>query len=175
MMNCLKKIAACLGMLGIVLSAQAQNIQEKVMKERVSFKNGPWTMAGELYLPEGFSTESKYAAVIVVHPGGGVKEQTAGKYAELMAGDGFVAIAFDASHQGESEGEPRRLDSPYNRVEDVKCAVDYLTTLPYVDRSRIGAMGICAGGGYAINAALTEKRIKAVAGISPVDAGLSTG
>lgn len=174
MMNCLKKIAACLGMLGIVLSAQAQNIQEKVMKERVSFKNGPWTMAGELYLPEGFSTESKYAAVIVVHPGGGVKEQTAGKYAERMAGDGFVAIAFDASHQGESEGEPRRLDNPYNRVEDVKCAVDYLTTLPYVDRSRIGAMGICAGGGYAINAALTEKRIKAVAGISPVDAGLST-
>lgn len=173
-MNCLKKITACLGLLGIILSSQAQNTQEGVMKEQVSFKNGPWKMAGELSLPEGFSAESKYAAIVVVHPGGGVKEQTAGKYAERMAREGFVTIAFDASHQGESEGKPRRLDSPYNRVEDVKCAVDFLTTLPYIDRNRIGAMGVCAGGGYAINAALTEKRIKAVAGISPVDAGLST-
>lgn len=173
-MNYLKSITACLCLSGITLASQAQNTQEKVMKEQVSFKNGPWKMAGELYLPESFNVESKYAAIIVVHPGGGVKEQTAGNYAACMAREGFVAIAFDASHQGESEGEPRRLDSPYNRVEDVKCAVDFLTTLPYIDRSRIGAMGICAGGGYAINAALTEKRIKAVAGISPVDAGLST-
>lgn len=141
-MNYLKNITAYLCMLGISLASQAQNTQEEVMKEQVKFKNGPWTMAGELYLPESFSHESKYAAIIVVHPGGGVKEQTAGRYAERMAGEGFVAIAFDASHQGESEGEPRRLDSPYNRVEDVKCAVDFLTTLPYIDRSRIGAMGI---------------------------------
>lgn len=173
-MNYQKSMTACLFVLGIALLLQAQNTQEKVMKEQVRFKNGSWKMAGELYLPKGFSIELKYPAIIVVHPGGGVKEQAAGRYAQRMASEGFVSIAFDASHQGESEGEPRRLDSPYNRVEDVKCAVDFLTTLPYIDRGRIGAMGICAGGGYAINAALTEKRIKAVAGISPVDAGLST-
>ena len=131
-------------------------------------------MVGDLFLPENFDSKAQYAAIIVVHPGGGVKEQTAGLYAELMAKEGFITLAFDASHQAESEGEPRRLDSPYNRVEDIKCAVDILTTLPYINRQGIGVMGVCAGGGYAINAALTEKRIKAVAGISPVDAGLST-
>ena len=153
---------------------QAQEKEKGIMKEKVSFKNGIWKMAGDLYLPEDFDKNRKYAAIICVHPGGGVKEQTAGLYAEKLAGRGFVTFAFDASHQGESEGEPRRLDSPYERVEDVKCAVDFLTTLSYIDRKSIGAMGVCAGGGYAINAALTEKRIRAVAGVSPVDAGLST-
>lgn len=153
---------------------QAQEKEKGIMKEKVSFKNGIWKMAGDLYLPKDFDKNRKYAAIICVHPGGGVKEQTAGLYAEKLAGRGFVTLAFDASHQGESEGEPRRLDSPYERVEDVKCAVDFLTTLSYIDRKCIGAMGVCAGGGYAINAALTEKRIRAVAGVSPVDAGLST-
>lgn len=153
---------------------QAQEKEKGIMKEKVSFKNGIWKMAGDLYLPKDFDKNRKYAAIICVHPGGGVKEQTAGLYAEKLAGRGFVTFAFDASHQGESEGEPRRLDSPYERVEDVKCAVDFLTTLSYIDRKSIGAMGVCAGGGYAINAALTEKRIRAVAGVSPVDAGLST-
>lgn len=153
---------------------QAQEKEKGIMKEKVSFKNGIWKMAGDLYLPVDFDKNRKYAAIICVHPGGGVKEQTAGLYAEKLAGRGFVTLAFDASHQGESEGEPRRLDSPYERVEDVKCAVDFLTTLSYIDRKGIGAMGVCAGGGYAINAALTEKRIRAVAGVSLVDAGLST-
>lgn len=166
-------IGCCLfGMFAV--SLQAKEKKENIMKERVYFKNGIWKMAGDLYLPEGFNESGKYAAIICVHPGGGVKEQTAGLYAQRLAENGFVSLAFDASHQGDSEGEPRRLDSPYERVEDVKCAVDYLTTLPYIDRKRIGAMGVCAGGGYAINAALTEKRIRAVAGVSPVDAGLST-
>lgn len=170
-------ISLIIGLCLIGLSSAGLQAQEKgkeIMKEKVSFKNGIWKMAGDLYLPEDFDKNRKYAAIICVHPGGGVKEQTAGLYAEKLAGRGFVTIAFDASHQGESEGEPRRLDSPYERVEDVKCAVDFLTTLSYIDRKSIGAMGVCAGGGYAINAALTEKRIRAVAGVSPVDAGLST-
>lgn len=165
----------CLCLFGLHFSKlQAEEKEHQVMKEKVSFKNGVWKMAGDLYLPENFNENTKYAAIVCVHPGGGVKEQTAGLYAERLARYGFVTLAFDASHQGDSEGEPRRLDNPYERVEDIKCAVDFLTTLPYINRTRIGAMGVCAGGGYAINAALTEKRIRAVAGISPVDAGLSS-
>lgn len=172
MKKILSIISLCLLATSIRLSAQTA--EKHTIMEKVMFKNGVWKMAGHLYLPEGFDKNADYAAIVVVHPGGGVKEQTAGLYAERLAREGFVTLAFDASHQGESEGEPRRLDSPYNRVEDTKCAVDFLTTLPYVDRRRIGAMGICAGGGYAINTALTEKRIRAVAAVSPVDAGLST-
>ncbi|WP_249671293.1 alpha/beta hydrolase, partial [Bacillus thuringiensis] len=75
---------------------------------------------------------------------------------------GYVTIAFDASYQGESEGEPRYIEEPAARVEDIRCAVDYLTTLAYLDNNRIGVLGVCAGGGYAVNAAMTERRIKAV-------------
>lgn len=144
------------------------------MKQRENFQHHVWKMVADLYLPEPFDNAKKYPAIVCVHPGGGVKEQTIGTYARELAEVGYVTLAFDATHQGESGGMPQHLDSPFDRIEDVKCAVDYLTTLPYVDRSRIGVFGVCAGGGYSINAALTEKRIKAVAVVSPVDAGLST-
>ncbi|RDZ18855.1 hypothetical protein C3744_00195 [Priestia megaterium] len=141
------------------------------MKKSITFKNNTLNMAGNLYLPEGFDENKKYPAIVSVHPGGGVKEQTAGLYAKKLSDNGFVALAFDASCQGESEGEPRLLEDPYARVEDVRCAVDYLTTLPYVDQEKIGALGICAGGGYVVAAAPTERRIKAVATVSAVDIG----
>ena len=141
------------------------------MRKSVKFKNSNFDMAGNLYLPEDFNENQKYQAVVCVHPGGGVKEQVAGLYAQKLSENGFIALAFDASHQGESGGEPRYLENPTARVEDVRCAVDYLSTLPFVDVEKIGALGICAGGGYAVNSALTEKRRKAVAGISSVDIG----
>lgn len=141
------------------------------MKESVTFKNGHLKMAGNLYLPEGFDESKKYSGIVVVHPGGGVKEQTAGLYAQKLSDHGFVALAYDSSHQGESEGEPRLLEDPNARVEDVRSAVDYLTTLPYVEQEKIGALGICAGGGYAITATQTERRIKALATVSAVDIG----
>jgi len=144
---------------------------EKNMKKSVTFKNNTLNMAGNLYLPEGFDENKKYPAIVSVHPGGGVKEQTAGLYAKKLSDNGFVTLAFDASCQGESEGEPRLLEDPNARVEDVRCAVDYLTTLPYVDQERIGTLGICAGGGYVVAAAPTERRIKAVATVSAVDIG----
>jgi len=114
-------------------------------------------------LPERFSESAQYAAVVVAHPGGGVKEQTAGLYASKLAAEGFSALAFEASNQGESTGEPRQLENPYIRTKDVSAGMDYLTTLPYMDRARLGAMGICAGGGYAVNAAINDRRIRAVA------------
>lgn len=128
-------------------------------------------IAGNLYLPKGYKSGKKYPAIVTVHPGGGVKEQTSGLYAMKLAEKGYVTLAFDATHQGESEGEPRYIEIPTERVEDIRSAVDYLTTLPQVDIDRIGIVGVCAGGGYSINAAQTEPRIKAVATVSAVDVG----
>jgi uncharacterized protein len=131
--------------------AQGRNLKS------VQFKNGAITMAGNLHLPEGFDAAGHYAAIVVVHPGGGVKEQTAGLYAQRLAEHGFVALAFDASHQGASGGEPRFLDDPMKRVGDIYSAVDHLTSLSYVDANRIGALGICAGSGAAIKAASPDQ------------------
>jgi fermentation-respiration switch protein FrsA (DUF1100 family) len=139
----------------------------------VIFNKGSLKIAGNLYLPEKMEPNKKYPAIVVVHPGGGVKEQTAGLYAQKLSQQGFIALAFDAAHQGASEGFPRFLEDPAARVEDIRSAVDYLTTLSYVEADKIGALGICAGGGYAISAAQTEHRIKAVAGVSAVDIGLT--
>ncbi|MFD7872860.1 alpha/beta hydrolase [Streptomyces sp. NPDC059766] len=141
--------------------------------DAITFPNGQITMAGNLHLPEGFDTSSRHAAVVVVHPGGGVKEQAAGLYAGKLAEQGFVALAFDASYQGDSGGEPHHLEDPYARVDDVRAAVDYLQTLDYVDPERIGALGICAGGGYSVNAAMTDYRIKALTTVSAVNIGTS--
>lgn len=139
----------------------------------VRFKqlHSQWMISGNLYMPSAMKSGKKYPAIITVHPGGGVKEQTSGLYAMKLAAKGFITLAFDASHQGESEGEPRYIEIPTERVEDIKSAVDYLTTLPQVDAEAIGVLGICAGGGYSLSAAQTEHRIKAVGTVSAVDVG----
>jgi fermentation-respiration switch protein FrsA (DUF1100 family) len=139
----------------------------------VTFSNGTIEVAGNLFLPDGFDPSGKYAAVPVVHPGGGVKEQTAGIYAEKLAENGFVTLAFDASYQGASGGEPHFLEDPSVRVEDVRAAVDYLQSLDFVDPERIGVWGVCAGGGYAVNATFTDHRVKAVGPVSAVNIGAS--
>ncbi|PLV61982.1 DeoR family transcriptional regulator [Erwinia sp. B116] len=131
-------------------------------------------MSGNVYVPPDFSENRQYAAIVVVHPGGGVKEQTAGLYALKLAKEGFVTLAFDASHQGASGGLPRFIDDPMKRVVDFYSAVDYLTTLPYVDNNRIGALGVCAGSGITVKASMTERRIKALATVSAVDVGAAT-
>ncbi len=129
------------------------------------------TLAGLINFPENFDATKRYPAIVVSHPGGGVKEQTAGTYAKKLAAHGFVAIAYDASYQGESTGNPRQLENPHVRTEDVSAVIDYLTTLDYVDNDRIGAMGICAGAGYTANAAINDRRIKAVGTVSMVNIG----
>ncbi|CZQ91169.1 alpha/beta hydrolase [Trichococcus ilyis] len=139
------------------------------MAEKVFFKNNQHQMAGLLFLPNDLNKEEKHPAIVISSPAGAVKEQSPSVYGEKLAKAGLIALAFDTSHQGESGGEPRYLENPTDRVEDIKCAVDYLTTLPYIDVDRVGALGICSGGGYVFNAAMTDRRIKAAAGVSISD------
>ena len=141
------------------------------MIRTVSFKNKSLTLAGHLHLPENFREDKKYPALVGIHPAGGVKEQTIGLYAKRLAAHGFVAVVYDSSYQGASEGEPRLLEDPTTRVEDARCAADFLTTLPFVDPERMGVFGVCAGGGYALATAQTERRFKAIAGVSATPMG----
>lgn len=163
--------ALCLLVFGENAVAQEAVGKNGVTVQKVVYPNRSNTIAANIYVPKGFDAAKKYPAVVVGHPAGGVKEQVAGLYAQKLAEQGFVAIAFDASYQGESIGIPRGLEDPAVRVEDFRATVDYLCTVPYVDAERIGAMGICGGGGFAVSAAITEHRIKAVAGVSAVDLG----
>ncbi|MEK5399068.1 alpha/beta hydrolase [Paenibacillus sp. VTT E-133280] len=133
-----------------------------VIKKKVKFMAHGLKVAGILNVPENAENKKHNPAIVCVHPGSSCKDQTAGIYAEKLAELGYVTIVFDASYQGESEGDPRYIEVPAARVEDIRCAVDYLTTLDFVDENRIGVLGVCAGGGYAVNAAMTERRIQAV-------------
>lgn len=128
-------------------------------------------IAANVYTPANYDPSQKYAAVVVSHPNGGVKEQTAGLYAQRLARQSYVTIAADASYQGASGGAPRNLDIPQNRINDVRGMVDYISQYPGVDPSRIGALGICGGGGYTFAAAQSDKRIKAAATLSLFNTG----
>ncbi|QYM71722.1 alpha/beta hydrolase [Pseudochrobactrum sp. Wa41.01b-1] len=142
--------------------------------ETVKFRNHDmyWDIAADIHFPPNFDKSKKYPAIISAHPIGSCKDQTSGNvYGEALAKEGFVVIAFDRSFQGASGGEPRSVEDPTQAVEDFRRVADYLVTLPYVDEDRIGVLGVCGGGGYAINAAMTERRIKAVGTVTGANYG----
>jgi len=131
-----------------------------------------WDIAADIHFPPNFDEKKKYPAIISAHPIGSCKEQTSGNvYGTALAKEGFVVIAFDRSFQSASGGEPRFIEDPVQAVEDFRRVTDYLVTLPYVDADRIGVLGICGGGGYAVNATMTERRIKALGTVTGANYG----
>ncbi|WP_411576957.1 alpha/beta hydrolase [Streptomyces sp. SCSIO ZS0520] len=138
----------------------------------VRIKGLAWDIAADIYFPPGFDETQKYPVIISAHPTGSCKEQTSGTvYGTALARQGFVVVAFDASFQGASGGEPRFTEDPGFRVGDFSYVIDHLVTQPYVDESRIGVLGICGGGGYAVNATMTERRIKALGTVAAANVG----
>lgn len=140
--------------------------------EKVSFLNQyKMRVGGNLFLPKDMKAGEKYPAIIVGHPMGAVKEQSANLYATKLAERGFVTLSLDLSFWGESEGEPRNAVLPDVYSEDFSAAMDFLGTRPFINRERIGVIGICGSGSFAISAAKIDPRLKAVATISMYDMG----
>jgi fermentation-respiration switch protein FrsA (DUF1100 family) len=138
-------------------------LSDKVSRQKVSFKNRYGiTLSGDLYLPKN-TENAKFSAIAISGPFGAVKEQSSGLYANQMAERGFIALAFDPSYTGESSGEPRNVASPDINTEDFSAAVDFLGIQKNIDRNKIGIIGICGFGGFALNATAIDKRVKAVA------------
>ncbi|MFJ7998139.1 alpha/beta hydrolase [Streptomyces sp. NPDC096310] len=144
----------------------------RVTVQKVSFKNQyQMTVVGNLFVPKDLNRGTKYPAMVVGHPMGAVKEQSANLYATKMAEQGFVTMSLDLSFWGESAGRPRNMVSPEVYAEDFSAAVDFLRTKKFIDRERIGAIGICGSGSFVVSAAKIDPRIKAVATVSMYDMG----
>src|SRR5690606_26913511 len=143
-------------------------LSDKVTRQKVTFKNRYGiTLTGDLYIPKNAS--NNLSAIAISGPFGAVKEQSSGLYANQMAERGFVVLAFDPSYTGESGGEPRNVASPDINTEDFSAAIDFLGLQEKVDRNKLGIIGICGFGGFALNATAVDKRVKAVATISMYD------
>ncbi|MEW1837155.1 alpha/beta hydrolase [Nonomuraea angiospora] len=143
------------------------------MLQHITIPRGPIELAADLYLPDGIDEAAPLSAVVLSTPGSSVKEQIGANYAARLAARGIAALVFDPAHQGQSGGEPRDLEDPYRRGEDISYAIDALSTIPGIDPERIGVLGICAGGGYAVHTARTDHRIKAVGTVVPSNIGTS--
>ena len=142
---------------------------DNVDVQKVSFKNRYGiTLVGDLYTPKN-KPSGKMAAIAVSGPFGAVKEQASGLYAQTMAEKGFITLAFDPSYTGESSGEPRNVSSPEINTEDFSAAVDYLSNREDVDPEKIGIIGICGFGGFGLNAAAIDTRIKGTVTITMYD------
>ena len=151
--------------------AITENERGKVNIHPVKYKLNGLDIAANVYTPANYDRSEAYPAIVVAHPNGGVKEQVAGLYAQRLAEQGYITITADASYQGGSGGEPRNVDKPAYRIEDIHGMADFITRYPGVDAARLGLLGICGGGGYSLSAAKTDKRFRSIATVSMFNSG----
>ncbi|MEX0163596.1 alpha/beta hydrolase [Pseudomonas brassicacearum] len=167
-------LVSSLSAIGADMSNGADNFysSDEVTVQKVNFKNQyQMNVAGNLFIPKKLNGKTRNPAIVLGHPMGAVKEQSANLYATKMAERGFVTLSLDLSFWGESEGQPRNAVSPDIYAEDFSAAVDFLSAQPLVDKERIGAIGICGSGSFVISAAKIDPRMKAIATVSMYDMG----
>jgi len=152
--------------------ALTKNEPGKINIHPVTYKLNGLDIAANVYTPANYDAAKKYPVVVVAHPNGGVKEQVAGLYAQRLADQGYITITADAAYQGASGGEPRNVDKPTHRIEDIHGMADFIARYPGVDSKRLGLLGICGGGGYSLAAAQTDKRFQSIATLSMFNSGL---
>lgn len=151
--------------------ALTENEPGKVNIHPVTYKLRDIEVSANVYTPPNYGADGKYPTVTVAHPNGGVKEQVAGRYAQRLAEQCYITITADAAYQGASSGEPRSVDKPFFRTDDVHGMADFMTSYPGVAADRLAALGICGGGGCTLNAVKSDKRFLSVATVSMFNSG----